>query len=89
MLKYLTIIRVSKDNKDLKMINLKTRLNVTSQELAEIRETALSIQDKEVAKRESSVTFDDIFEMVLNDEQFKAYKSNAMTKSLCADLLKF
>ena len=71
------------------MTNLETRLNATSEELAQIRESALGVQVKEVAKRESTVSFDDIFEMVLDDTQFKAYKSNDTTKSICVDLLKF
>ena len=69
------------------MTNLETRLNVTSQELANIAEDAKGVLFNSI-DNDSSMTNTDIFETVLSAEQFTAFKSNAMTKALCLDLLK-
>ena len=69
-------------------MNLETRLEATTEELAQIRESVLNIQDDNMAM-DLSGTKTDFFEIVLNEAQFTAYNSNAMTKSLCDDLLKF
>lgn len=65
------------------MMKLETRFNVTSEELAEIKQKALCVFEQ------MGGTYTEIFSAVLNDAQFIAYKSNAMTKALCDDLLIF
>ena len=70
------------------MTNLETRLNLTAKELETIRETLLKLQDLNMEK-DLSITYLEMFKIVLNDSQFKACESNAMTRALCLDLFKF
>ncbi len=69
------------------MTRLEERLNVTNQDLKAIEASAKKILDVNMAN-DLSLTNTNIFNMVLSDSQFEAYKANEMTKQLCNDLLR-
>jgi len=73
------------------MRELTDRLNVTKEELETIRQTLLRFMDFRMESRENkhATSSEDMFRIVLNKEQYEEFRINAMTNSMCRDLLKF